>query len=258
MSLLALQRDVRAWLRSQCPEAASRIGGDAALAGLQVHRGNHRASLTACLDESFARARDWIGETAFAAAAGAHILCIPPSSWTLDAYPRDFPATLAILYRDDPEVAELAWLDLALAEAFVAPDAAVPDAATIAAVDWDTAVLRFGPSLEIGEARTNAAAIWSALAAGEAPPAAALLPEPAAMLVWRRDGVSCFRSIKRDEQRALLLARAGTPFAELCAALVADVGEANGVAMAGAFLGRWIADGLLSGFTTGDRSCAAR
>ena len=69
----------------------------------------------------------------------AHVARVPPSSWTLDAYPRDFPATLAPLYPDDPEVAELAVLELALAEAFVGADAAGPIAPTQAARSTGTA-----------------------------------------------------------------------------------------------------------------------
>mgnify|MGYP002835384385 CR=1 FL=1 len=44
----------------------------------------------------------------------------PPSDWTLDAYPAGFPATLAHIHADSPEIADLAWLEIALADAFVA------------------------------------------------------------------------------------------------------------------------------------------
>ena len=49
MSLLALQRDMRAWLICEDTPAAKRLGVDAA-AGLRVYQNNYRAQLVACLE----------------------------------------------------------------------------------------------------------------------------------------------------------------------------------------------------------------
>lgn len=245
MSLADLQRDMRAWLVREDDAAVIRLGGEDAAPGLRVHRNNFRTSLTVCLEESFARTRDWIGGDAFDIAVAAHIERVPPSSWTLDAYPRDFPATLALLYPGDPEVAELAWIDLALAEAFVGPDAAALAAADLGEIDWDRAVLHLTPTLDISDLTTNAPAIWSALAEGIEPPGVAILPETEAMLAWRKEETAHFRTIDQIERRALLAVRAGTPFAGLCAALVEALGHEGGVASAGVMLGQWLADGLI-------------
>lgn len=247
MSLLDLQRDMRAWLVSEDEPAAARLGTGVA-PGLRVHQNNYRAQLVACLADSFARTRDWIGAEAFDAAVATHIDRVPPSSWTLDAYPGDFPATLASLYPDDPEVTELAWIENALGEAFVAHDATPLTRGDLADIDWDRAVLAFTPTLDLGELTSNAPAIWSALAEGEAPPAAVLLAEPGAILVWRQDHVSHFRAIDQVERQALLWARAGLPFAGLCDRMVASWGESDGIARAGGMLGQWIADGLIVGW----------
>lgn len=246
MSLLQLQRDMRAWLVREDPDAAKRYGSDAA-PGLRVYQNNYRAQLVACLEESFAQTRAWIGGEAFHEAVVAHIERIPPSSWTLDAYPRDFPATLAMLYPDDPEIAELAWIDCALSEAFVGPDHATLGIDAIATIDWDRAILDFTPTLDIAQATTNAAAIWSALSAGEVSPPAHDLSELSATMVWRSDQISCFRSLDQDEYRALVLARSGTPFAPLCQALVDVHGDEAGVTLAGSYLGRWLNEGLVRG-----------
>jgi Putative DNA-binding domain len=245
MSLIDLQRDMRAWLTREDGAAAIRLGGEDAAAGLHIHRSNFRASLAACLEESFTRTRDWIGHDAFAHAVAAHVERVPPSSWTLDAYPRDFPATLALLYPGDPEVAELARIDLALAEAFVGPDAAPLAAAALREVDWDQAALQLTPTLDLFDLTTNAPAIWSALADGIEPPAVALLPEAGAILIWRQGEAAQFRAIDQMEKQALLAARVGVPFADLCAGLVDVLGEEDGIARAGGMLGRWIADGLI-------------
>jgi hypothetical protein len=244
-----LQRDMRAWLVHEDPDAAKRYGGDAA-PGLRIYQNNYRAQLVACLEESFAQTRAWIGGEAFHEAVVAHIERIPPSSWTLDAYPRDFSATLAMLYPDDPEVAELAWIECALGEAFVGPDATALSAADIADVDWDHAVLHFTPTLDLSELTTNAPAIWSAIAGGDAPPYAEILPESGAILVWRQDQISQFRAIDTAESSALLLARGGMTFSALCSASVKTHGEAAGVTLAGTLLGRWLSDGLVVGVST--------
>lgn len=245
MTLIALQRDMHAWLARDDAAAAGRIGRGTG-PGLRVYQNNYRAQLAACLEDSFARTRDWIGEEAFHLAIVTHVERVPPSSWTLDAYPRDFPATLAQVYPDDPEVAELGWLECALGEAFVGPDASAADAGALAAIDWDRAVLHFTPTLDFGPLSTNVPAIWTALTAGEMPPAVELLPEPGAILVWRQDYVSRFRAIDQIEQQALLAVRAGLSFAKLCDAMVAVHGEEDGIARAGRLLGHWLADGLIT------------
>jgi len=244
MSLLALQRDMRAWLAREDQSAAARLGADAA-PGLRVHQNNYRSQLVACLAGSFACTREWIGGDAFERVAAEHIDRVPPSSWTLDAYVRDFPATLAALYPADPEVAELGWIECALGEAFVGPDATPLAADVLSDVDWDSTVLGFTPTLDLAELTTNAPAIWSALAQEEVPPAAEMLEETGAILVWRRDQASHFRAIDPVERQALLWARAGMPFAQLCEAMVDAWGEQEGIARAGSLLGQWIADGLI-------------
>lgn len=245
MSLIELQRDMRIWLTRGDGSAAVRLGGEDAAPGLHIHQNNFRASLAACLEESFAHTRDWIGGDAFARAAAAHIERVSPSSWTLDAYPRDFPATLAFLYPEDPEVGELAWIELALGEAFVGPDATAMAAADLGEVDWDRAVLHLTRTLKLADLATNATAILSALVEGAEPPGATCLPEQGAVLVWRKDETAHFRAIDQIEHQALLSIRGGMRFAALCALLVEALGEDDGVARAGELLGRWLADGLV-------------
>ncbi|WP_442679943.1 HvfC/BufC family peptide modification chaperone [Sphingomonas sp. ASY06-1R] len=237
MSLLTLQRDFGGWLRE----------GDAAGAadGMRIHQNNYRASLTACLADSFPRTREWIGGAAFEAAMIRHIQRVPPSSWTLDVYGRDFPDTLAAIYPHDPDIAELAGLEWALAEAFVGPDADPIDARAAAAIDWEMAKLQFIPTIDLRTATTNAHAIWSALATGAMPPAAGACAGVAALLVWRQDYVARLRPLDAGEHHALLLARSGVTFAALCDALVEAHGPSAGVMMAGTYLGQWIRDGLL-------------
>lgn len=249
MTLALIQRDMRAWLERDCDDAAGRLGGGP---GLTVYQNNYRAQLVACLEASFPQTRAWIGEDAFLNAVIAHVGRVSPSSWTLDAYPRDFPATLALRYPADAEVVELATLELALDEVFVGTDAPVMEADGLADLDWDRARLSFVPTLDLHPLTTNASAIWVALSNGEAPPAVEALPERGSLLIWRHVITSRFRAIDALEEQAILLARSGMRFGALCAALVDLHGEADGVAAAGGYLGQWLGEGLLATITDGD------
>ncbi len=244
MSLLALQRDVGTWLRDGSNAAAEAIGVGYR-PGLAVYLNNYRAQLAAGLETSFPLTRMWMGDDAFQEATIIHVDRVPPSGWTLDAYGRDFPMTLAALYPDHVEVAELAWTEWAIGEAFVAPDHDIVDAASLSAVDWGRAILRLSPTIRIAEVSTNVFDIWLALTEDRPPPPAQRLSEWRTLLVWRI-GHSCqVRPMNAPEAAALGQARSGATFAQLCDILVAANGEERGTALAGAFLGQWLAEGLI-------------
>jgi hypothetical protein len=255
MSLLALQRDFHAYLVDAPNTLPSHIGL-AASCGLAIYHNAYHVQLADCLSETFTHTLAWLGGYAFVEAASKHIECTPPSGWTLDAYGEGFDRTLATLYPNDPEVAELARLEWLLSKAFAAEDAnALPNSA-IAGIDWDNAALNFTPTLQTVPTMTNAGAIWSALTAGDPPPAAVLLPEPATMLVWRQGFTPCFRTIDALEHQAIMMTAAATSFADLCAMLVEELGEKNGLAFAGQMLGQWFADGLIHEVRRRKVSCA--
>lgn len=251
MSLLALQQDFKHWLLTESAEAAARLGEDAA-PGLAVYLNNYRGSLMRCLRETYAVLRAWIGDEAFEATAAIHIDRVPPSSWTLDAYARGFPETVAARYPADPEVGELALLDRALSEVFVGPDAIPVVVKSLGEVDWERAVMRFVPALSILWLRTGAPAIWQAVNAGTASQVALVqYGEPAPILVWRQDFVSAFRVLDMHEADALERLSGGMTFGALCAALVERHGEGGGAALAGCWLGRWLGDGLIAAIEAG-------
>jgi hypothetical protein len=252
MTLLALQREFRSWLTAESVDAGARLEADPA-PGLSVYLNNYRSSLMGCLAESFPVTRAWLGDEAFEAAAANHIDRQPPHSWTLDAYAIDLPDTVALRYPEDPEIADLARLECALGLAFVGPDADPIDPTTLAAIDWDTAVLRFIPTFQLLDVTTNAAAIWSAITAEEQPPAAELLLEPARIAIWRNALTPAFRTIDVDETAAIALMTSGRSFGALCATLVDRHGEENGPAMAGAFLGQWLRDGIVHAIVSAER-----
>ena len=243
MTLAELQAGFGRWLQTECPDAAMRLGGGS---GLDVYLNNYRSQLVIALQSGFPQLQRWLGEAVFLAAAAQHIEASPPSAWTLDAYGADFPETIAALYPDDPECAELARIEWALAAAFTTPDAAPLAADSLSEVDWETARFAFVPSLALLQVTTNAAALWRSLAAEGLPPAAQHLPEPGVVLLWRDGFHPGFRSIERAEADALRQLRTGTGFGGLCAALAVAHGGRRGTEIAGGWLGGWLRDGLIA------------
>ncbi|MEO7177982.1 MAG: DNA-binding domain-containing protein [Allosphingosinicella sp.] len=252
MSLLAMQRGFHGHLVDG-PEG---ISGwvEAGVPGLDVYHNAYRVQLSDCLAGTFEHTLAWLGGEAFAVAAQTYIASNPPSGWTLGGYGDAFPRALEALYPMDPEVGELAGLEWALSRAFEEADAEPLPVEAIASTDWDSACLAFLPGMCFAPARTNAGAIWSALAAGEAPPAAELLPEAGAMLIWRQGFTPCFRTIERLEHDAIVWAMRGRSFAEICLKLVEDKGPEPGTALAGALLGQWFAEGLIRGTSPEERT----
>jgi hypothetical protein len=251
MMLLDLQRDFRLWLASGSETAAHRIPG-AHDAGLAVYQNNYRAQLVGCLEASYPLLRARMGEDAFLQLAVKHIKLHPPHAWTLDAYADHLETTLEILYPDNPDLQELAWIELALGTAFVAADADPVDASRLAGVDWDTAHLTLTPSLLTRRALTNAAEVWRAMSAGADVPEAEMLAEPGALVVWRSGYLSCLRAADALEAEALAALQLHGSFATLCDMLAARLGEDEGIARAGALLADWIGAGLVTGLRAGE------
>jgi len=101
------------------------------------------------------------------------------------------------------------------------------------------------PTTRLLSVQTNAGAIWSALASGATDPVPVPVTDPATILIWRQEHVACFRSLDPEEADTIALLIQGIAFADICARLVFAHGEETGVATAGQWLARWVADGLL-------------
>jgi hypothetical protein len=241
MNLANIQGDFRAMLSASAPAPGLPVGP-----GRAVYQNNYRAQLVSCLEESYPMLRAFIGGEAFLHAAAAHIKRRPPRAWTLDAYADGFHDTLQALFPDNPDVHELAWIEHALGQSFIATDAAPVAASELAAIDWDHARLQLTPTLLLRAASTNAAELWFALHDGETADGA-MLPAPGGLLVWRRGFVSCLRALDAIEYAALTRLQRDGSFVGLCALLVERLGEEQGVASAGALLADWLASELITG-----------
>lgn len=244
MTLLALQRDFECWLRRE-PAVLPQAFQESQRPGLAVYLNNYRSQLLACLTSSYPAVRALIGDAGFDAVAAMHIDACAPHSWTLDAYADGFPRALSGAFPTEPHIGELAQLELALATAFVAADAAPVDSARLADVDWDGAVLQLAPHFMLLPMTTNAGALWTAINDSQPLPRAERLAETEWLAVWRSGFRTRFRIAAPSEATVFAGVGAGSPFGRICTGLVLALGEEAGTAAAGAVLGQWLADGLI-------------
>ncbi|MXO91790.1 HvfC/BufC N-terminal domain-containing protein [Pontixanthobacter aquaemixtae] len=255
-SLADKQREFMAQLLDE-ERALPESWTDRHAAGMDIYRNAYRARLVDALRDTYNRTAKWVGEDAYRQAAAHHIITRPPNSWTLDHAADGFPDTLRELFRSNPEVAELGWLEWAMHQAFVAADAEPLDAAGLGEIaagfaeeDWANMRLTFLPGTDQLPIAHDIGVLWRALGEdsreedGESPDFSAA--EPLHCVVWREGIKPVFMQVKDAEGRALQMMRDGATYGGMCEALIEMLGEEDAVARAGAMLGRWLHNGLIA------------
>ena len=240
MNLAAHQRNFIAEI------AADDDAPTCASTGMDIYRNAYRARLVDALSAGFERTRRCVGEHAFASAAAHFVLTNPPGSWTLDAYGAGFPAALETLFADDPEVAELAWLEWHMQQAFAAPDLPelTPQGLAEAGLQehhWEIARFTMAAGFTAREVRHDCAALWHAHSADKISGLAVSAIESSALVVWRRGFSPHFRVLDCDEFAALGQLAAGASFGET-ATLIGD----RDLARFGEWFAGWLREGLFS------------
>lgn len=162
------------------------------------------------LTADYPKLRCYVGVTSFAAMVRRFAAIHPskPARW----YAAHFPASIT-----RPELAEMAALELALSEAFHAPDypAVTFDDLDAAMPRLNTAGLDIHPSAQRFTVTTNIAGVWASLRCDQPPPRVYVLEHPQDILVWRQGQNARFRFLGEDECRAFEAARAGATFGGL-------------------------------------------
>lgn len=226
-------------------------------AGMNVYRGNYRSSVVDALKSTYEKTERWVGEDMFQRAAAHHVITNPPASWTLDDAGAGFDSTCAELFRNDPEVSELAWLEWRMLEVFTGEDIQPLNAEGFAAQsasfteeDWGNLRLTFLPAAAAREVNYDLRAMWNALNEDEFIRPEAGLEAPASILVWREGERSTFMMGSTEEAQAFNAAKSGMPYAEICMLLAGENPtdeQAQDAAMrAGGLLGRWLNEGLIA------------
>ena len=218
-----------------------------------VYRNAYVARLADILYEDYEQLHAYLGDQAFAKLVKAYIAAHPSDQRSARWFGRHLPAFVSETYATHPEAAELAELEKALADAFDGPDAEplhIDALIAIAPEEWPNLVFEPHPTAARFTFRTNAADIWTALKNEEAPPRPEHLPEPRAILVWRRDLMAHFRPLDAEEAMMWDEAAKGVRFGVLCEMVATFGGEDDAELRAASYLKVWVDTEMLAGCRT--------
>lgn len=215
---------------------------------IEIYANAYLRRLLECLKEDFPAVFAVIGERAFEETARGYLVEYPPAEPSIDWAGRHFASFLrehSILARS-PFLADLARLEWAISEVFVAPNCQVlseEELRTIPPDRWPALILRTCPASQILECGWRISGIRAAVESGEnwIDPAR----QPTAILVWRRAGQVYFRELETAEYAAINAASKGVSFAALCETLAGSAGDDNPAQAINRIFASWIADGLL-------------
>lgn len=220
-----------------------------------VYYNAYRARLAEILEQDLETVAEYLGEELFAHVAAGYIDAHPSDMRNARWYSRhaaDFLASTEPFSRW-PQVAELAAIEIALADAFDAADAApfmLDDLTRTPPQDWAQLAFSAHPALRRIDTATNVFDIWQALKAEAAepePPPPKVLDAPQPLAVWRQDAHSRLRALPPSEARGLDALLRGATFAQACEAMATGDRdeETADVNQAVTYLAGWCAAGML-------------
>jgi hypothetical protein len=217
-----------------------------------VYRHAYVARLAEVLADDHEVLHSYVGDGTFAKLVKAYIAAHPSDRRSARDFGRHMPAFLSATapFASHHELAEIAALEKALADAFDAADAeplTLTELAEVAPEDWPRLVFTPHPTALRLTFTTNAADIWTALHNENAPPKAKVLPEPQAILVWRQDVTARFRPIGPEEAMMWDEAVERTCFGVLCEMVATFAGEDSAELRAATYLRDWADTGMLAG-----------
>lgn len=237
---------------SACSEVENVIrseAGPGALERIEIYSAAYFQRLLECLKEDFPATMAVAGEIEFGKLVREYLVEHPPTEPSIDWAGRRFARFLAGQSRifQPPFLADLAGLEWAISEIFVAPDCAALNAAelrNIAPESWPALLLRMVPASVILECEWRIAGVRRAIEnSGQwSDPAR----EPATVIIWRRAGQVYFRELEAAENEALKVMSNGATFDRLCEILAERLGDENPVEAINRIFAGWIADGLLA------------
>lgn len=206
-----------------------------------------------CLRDDFPALRAVLGEIDFHDLITDYLLAHPPTHFSLRHagrhladYLSDHPFAEA-----RPYLADLAALEWSVMEVFDAPDAEPLAATTFGTIPqdrWPDLRLQVTPAFQLLRSPWPVHTAWQRTQDGEALGNLELQPQPTILRVWRQDLRVFQRPIDAAEDAGLTAILAGASFADVCQRIV-EHDPAADAQRAFALLGKWITDGLLTGFT---------
>jgi hypothetical protein len=256
MSLLELQEQilqaVLADEASPVPELLSDARADAT-SRLTIYRDGYRVRLRDALISEFPGLSKMMGRR-FEGMLESYVGTHPSTHYNIRWHGAGLAAFLryGLPRRESPELADMASLDWAISTAFDAADEPVLAAADLSDFPADAwANLRLLPqnNLQILALHYNVDAFRRAADHDDKRPRLRRYPKVRYFLIWRDALVVRYRPIVSDELSALHAAIKGESFATLCESLFEFHTPAEALPRMASVLHRWLADGILRGWT---------
>jgi hypothetical protein len=219
-------------------------------------RGEFVLRLGAFLTADHPKLKCYMGEIKFQTAVRAIVASHPQGQASTGWYSRhlaDFLKTNRPWSRQ-PELAELAELERALAEATASPEAPIVNPVQVMAADPEAlAGVRFilSPSIRCLTALTNVTSLWASLCCGEEPPMPHRLDGPQQVLVWRQGLSARFRLLGAEEATALDDASRGETLGTITRRLADDGDPATATARSFTYLAGWLESQLIAELVRG-------
>lgn len=188
------------------PAALDAPGPLPALRGLEIYHNAYRSRLVEVLADHYAKTLLYTGSDTFDELARDYVERHAPQGHHLGRYGDQFAAHLAQAYPSYPALHELAELEWALRAVFDAADQPAWDLARVQRMGADTCLTQWPvlhPTVRFLTQRTNAIAIWKAIADDVDVPEAQLRDQPTTVIVWRWGLQPHFSGLDADEAEFL-------------------------------------------------------
>lgn len=223
------------------------LAGDGELSAqdrARIYSDMYLSRLADALREDYPHLAGLLGADPFFALASDYVRAHPSRNASLAHLGRELAAFVAISPGQRSDLPDLAALEWARAEAFIAPDAEPlgPSALHALAENAATARIVLAPSLRLLSLRHDVASLWSDLEAGREPGAPIL--EATSLLVWRK-GFEVFHApVSTQELAALQAVQRGATLGEACEPF-AELPEPAQAALDA--VASWCGEGLICG-----------
>lgn len=209
-ALAPLQQLLGSLVLGPQPDTTPAVLGSAgplpALRGLAIYHNAYRARLVEVLADHFAKTVSYVGGDTFDELARGYVETHTPNGQHLGSYGDEFAAHLEQIYPDHPVLRELADLEWALRTVFDASDQPAWNVDSIQRLGAASCLTQWPvlhPTVRFLRQRTNAMAIWKAIADDVEVPEVQRRQSPGCVIVWRRGLTPHFSSLEADEAEFL-------------------------------------------------------
>jgi hypothetical protein len=226
----------------------SRVPADVRLA---IYSNAYASRLTEALEANYPAVAKLLGERDFQELATEYIAAHDSRFFSIRYYGHSLAQFLASnpRYKSVPFLAELARWEWTMNDVFDSADAEALQLKALAYKspgDWASMRFTFHPSVRSIALNWNAPQVWKALMNEADRPRATVSREATCWLLWRQELKEFFRPLGAAEEHALVAARAGENFGEICTVLCEHMREDEAPARAAEYLRSWIESGVIS------------